>query len=79
MHKGQKPAAQPRSLRSIAESVNTGGGFLPDPDYDAQAGVPRNVPGVQGTYADPGNTATFGKQGERASAPSPFVNVRSGR
>lgn len=79
MFKGPKPAAQPRSLRSIAESKNAGAGFMDEMPFDNQAGVPTGVPGIQGTYADAGNDATLGGHSGQLPAASPFANIRGGK
>lgn len=41
-----------RTVRHIAQEKNAGAGFdgPGDATYDARAGVPRGVPGVQGDY-----------------------------
>lgn len=80
MFKGPKPAAQPRSLRSIVESKNGGGGFVEDALYNTDAGVPAATPGVQGLYSDPGDVATFGQgAGGQLPAANPLANVRGGK
>jgi hypothetical protein len=50
-HKGVRPAAQPRTLRSIAEDKGTAPASFPeDLPYDHAAGAPKAVSG--GVYAD---------------------------
>ena len=63
MHKGIKPSAQPRSLRSIAES-NTG-------DFPADADVQPT-----GEYVDGALGASPSKNKGSTGDPSPFNNMR---
>lgn len=71
MFKGAKPAGQPRSLRSIVESKNEGGGFPP----------PNDGPDVTypGTYKDPAAELpgkTTGRTGLGKADPKPFGGLK---
>jgi len=70
VYKGTKPAAQPRTLRSNAESKNGGAGFESPPAYDTNAGVPAGTPGSE-QYRDDAEQARVRKV-ERGAEPSPF-------
>lgn len=77
MFRGEKPAAQPRSLRSIAESKGTTpSGFHEDLPYDTNAGIPQGAVHAQGQYEDAANEAKpDASQGKRQTSPadkSPF-------
>ena len=79
MHKGLKPAAQPRSLRAIAESKNGPDGFIGDPNFVYDSGIPASTPGAQGVYSDYANSATFGPTVGQMRGSAPFTNVRGGK
>jgi hypothetical protein len=51
-HKGVKPAGQPRSLRSIAESKSAPDKYDSDIEYDGQAGIPMSAHGAGQRYKD---------------------------
>jgi len=74
---GPKPAAQPRSLRSIVESKNNVQGFPQDLPIDAAAGVPFSASG--GIYVDLGLAATAGQVEDKVRGTLPFTNARKGR
>ena len=57
MHKGVKPAGQPRTLRSIAESQNALANFDSPIEYDAEAGIPMGASGAGQRYADAAEAA----------------------
>jgi hypothetical protein len=72
MHKGPKPAGQPRSLRTIVESKNSPGGFPPPvegPDV-TYPGTYRD--GAEGARIGPG----AGRSGLGKADPKPFGGLK---
>lgn len=79
MYRGPKPAAQPRTLREIAETKGTvPAGFVEDTS-DPVTHLPRDFKGAGQTYVDttPSERAVSGTK--RPISPSPFASVRRGR
>lgn len=73
-HRGIRPPAQPRTLRSIAEEKGTvPAGFPADLAYDDEAGAPVGA-GVAGTYRDSAEQArpSPGAGQAKGSDPKPF-------
>lgn len=81
MHKGVKPAAQPRTLRTIAEDKGTApAGFEGATPYVANAGVPLSEPSAMDSYVDSAQEVfEMARSAPASGAPSPFVNVKKGR
>jgi hypothetical protein len=67
-HKGIKPGAQPRSLRSVAEGNDQA-------NFDAKA------PEAETTVVDDAEKAqpTAGQKGASAADPQPFASLRGGK
>ncbi len=72
MPKAPKPAAQPRTLRSIAIGKARPEHFDTNVVYDSQAGIPMGTLGAGQTYNDVADAARGRGGQERASDPSPF-------
>lgn len=73
--KTSKPAAQPRTLRTIAESNK--GSFPLDAAFDYQGGVPLSVPGAGQAYQDGALAAQLNSSGRQGAValPTPFALV----
>lgn len=75
MFHGVKPAGQPRTVRTLAESRANPENFPTDLPYNTQAGMPSGMKGGSGTYSDLAEGVTRGAL-PRVNCPKPFV-IRS--
>ena len=81
MHNGKLPAAQPRTLRTIAERKGTKpAGFDGAAAYAPNAGMPAGMKSATDVYKDDAVEAQASATGQAVGAtPNPFVNVKKGR
>ncbi len=80
-YKGPKPSAQPRTLRSIAESMGTTpNGFVEETPINPNAGIPSSTPGATQNYEDSADSVKGAGAGSKApDGPMPFKNVKRSR
>jgi hypothetical protein len=79
MFKGNKPSAQPRTLRTIAEQKGSNpAGFDGEIPYVPQTGLPVTVKGATELYVDEAMHVTLSgdKSQAKGADPSPFASIR---
>lgn len=77
MFKGTKPAGQPRTARTNAESQADPSNFPADLPYNAQGGLPASYPGGTQSYEDRAAEVSSHPVVGRSEAPAPFVITRA--
>ena len=80
MHKGPKPAGQPRSLRSIAEGHSAPASYPEDAPHDYVHDIPKGLPHASGEYDDKAQSVKGAGANQVApqTIPHPFKNMRKG-